>query len=230
MRWLSHSRRPAINPGGTGSGRRGLAVFLTSQATFELAESNSATLELKPLSANVARSFLRRLLRSITISGALLTRIARECRGVPLRLRRTAHVLHERYGTLGSVPDDPGLPSSISRSSIDLDLEVLSDERPAELEILRVLAEFQGVAEDRQLLAASNLSRTKATRTLERLIEAETVRFAQEDKRRTYLLKMCRQTGGDIHALTQALGVKRAGLYRRFQRIGLDVKKMRDGL
>jgi DNA-binding NtrC family response regulator len=62
------------------------------------------------------------------------------------------------------------------------------------------------------------------------LIADKSLEELQDDLERSYLLKMCRQTGGDIHALTQALGVKRAGLYRRFQRIGLDVKKMRDGL
>ena len=45
---------------------------------------------------------------------------------------------------------------------------------------------------------------------------------------RSFLLRLFRQTGGDIREMGRALGVRRSNLYTWLRKVGIDIRELRN--
>ena len=51
----------------------------------------------------------------------------------------------------------------------------------------------------------------------------------RDELEKVYLTELFRETGGDLEAMSSALRVNKATLYRWFKTLGLDVRTLREG-
>jgi DNA-binding NtrC family response regulator/tetratricopeptide (TPR) repeat protein len=151
---------------------RGIAVITASSTGpppgLSFPGGRASVRRLVPLRSSSARELLAKLVRPLEVPAPAIERLARAAGGSPLRLRRIARSLHERWGKSGAVPGDVEPPADLGEDAAPFPARIPRAD-PAGRAVLEALAALERPARLEEIRAATGLLPADIRKALKRL-------------------------------------------------------------